>query len=307
MLFPSHSLKWVLLSYNSLVWGSSFILIKKALVSLSYEQIASYRIFFSALFSFAIIPFYLKKIKSFDHKLLRKKTFFFLFLVAFLGIFLPSFLFPFAQQKIDSFIAGVTNSISPIWAMMISVFFYRDKIKKGAFFYSILGFLGVILLFSNGGMSFFQKENIFFASFILLATITYSLATNILKHELKNISSLIVTIGVLLSLFPVASGLFLFSNFFSIPFSGTFGEIEQALLYVSILALFSTVLGVFFHTKLVQISNVSFASQSVYFAAIVSVIWGLIDGEELTPFHLLGIIIIFISVYFVTKFTTNTR
>ena len=108
-------LPWILLFFLSLVWGSSFILIKKALVSFSPDIVAGLRIFLSFLFFIPIVFIRWKKINW--------KLFKYYLVIGLFGNGLPAYLFPLAETKISSSIAGVLNGLSPIFAVILAVIF----------------------------------------------------------------------------------------------------------------------------------------------------------------------------------------
>lgn len=89
--------KWVYLLVLSLIWGSSFILIKKALVGFTPLQVGALRIVVASFFLLTIGFRRIASIGRVDWK--------WIILSGFLGSFLPPFLFALAQSEIDSSIA----------------------------------------------------------------------------------------------------------------------------------------------------------------------------------------------------------
>ena len=77
--------KWVYLFILSLIWGSSFILIKKGLVGLTDYQLGSLRIVLTSLFLFSVG---FKSIKQ-----IQKKHWFWIAVSGFVSSFFPPFLF----------------------------------------------------------------------------------------------------------------------------------------------------------------------------------------------------------------------
>lgn len=80
-------LKWIYLVFLSLVWGSSFILIKKSLVGLDAYQVGSFRIIFAAIF-LIIVGF--RRIMK-----LNARQWKWIVISGFLGSFFPVYLFFF--------------------------------------------------------------------------------------------------------------------------------------------------------------------------------------------------------------------
>ena len=111
---------WVLLFLLSLIWGSSPILIKKALISLNPFEIGALRLSFAAL---VLLPFLTKSLRD-----LKKNDFLILFISGIVGNVIPYFLYPIAQTKIDSATSGVLNSLTPVFALIFGVDFYTECI-----------------------------------------------------------------------------------------------------------------------------------------------------------------------------------
>ncbi len=109
---PRHT-SWALLILLTIVWGSSFILIKKGLTIYSASQVAAIRIFSASLF---MIPFAISLMKRVD-----KKYYLTIFISGFIGSFIPAFLFSFAQTQIDSAVTGMVNSLTPVFVLLIGV------------------------------------------------------------------------------------------------------------------------------------------------------------------------------------------
>ena len=104
----------------SLIWGSSFILVKKSLVVFAPAEVGSIRIF--AAFCF-FLPFFLVNLK----KIPFNKFQYFL-LAGLLGNLLPAYLFSWAGSKLDSGVSGALNSTTPLFTLIIGAIFFRNKI-----------------------------------------------------------------------------------------------------------------------------------------------------------------------------------
>ena len=174
------ALAWILFLVLSMIWGSSFILIKKGLTSLNPEEVATLRI---ASASLVLLPFAAKRIKQ-----INKKNIFTLILVGFMGSFLPSFFFALAQTKLSSSLTGIMNAITPFFTIIISVLFFKEKPEKKNYIGVILGFLGTLFLIltrENGDFSFN-----YYAFFVVAATIFYGINANLIKHYLNMMKAL---------------------------------------------------------------------------------------------------------------------
>ena len=132
---------WSLLIVLAIIWGSSPILIKKALIKLDPFEIGALRL---TLASFVLFPFLAKNLKE-----IQSKDYFILFVSGVVGNVLPYFLYPIAQTKIDSATSGVLTSLTPFFALIVGVVFYKLKVneKKPNIFEKILTvLLGYILM-----------------------------------------------------------------------------------------------------------------------------------------------------------------
>ena len=122
MIKNKNAYAWLLLILLSLIWGSSPILIKKSLVSLGPFEIGALRLSFAAI---VLIPFLSKNFKE-----VKKEDIPILFISGIVGNVIPYFLYPIAQTNIDSGTSGVLTSLTPFFALLIGVFFYKLKATK---------------------------------------------------------------------------------------------------------------------------------------------------------------------------------
>ncbi len=134
---------WALLILLAIIWGSSPILIKKALIKLDPFEIGALRL---TLASFVLFPFLAKNLKE-----IRRKDYLILFISGIVGNVLPYFLYPIAQTKIDSATSGVLTSLTPFFALIVGVLFYKLKATKNNIIGLVIGFIGtsLLILFSN--------------------------------------------------------------------------------------------------------------------------------------------------------------
>ena len=138
--------KWIFLFLLALIWGSSFILIKKSLIGLSPMQLGSLRI---------IITGFILFIAGFNSlKNLSKNAIKWIVMSGFLGTFFPAFLFAYAETEIDSAIASILNSIVPINTILFGFLAFNIISTKRQIIGVLIGFTGAILLISNGASNF---------------------------------------------------------------------------------------------------------------------------------------------------------
>ncbi|MFY0626186.1 MAG: DMT family transporter [Reichenbachiella sp.] len=284
-------LAWVLLILVSIIWGSSFILIKKGLQVFSPAEVGTLRIFIACL---VLIPFSFKAFSK-----VEKNKWPILLFVGGIGSFVPALLFSFAQTRLDSALAGVMNSFTPLFVILFGVLFFKSKLSLSSFLGIVIGFLGCVFIIF-GGANFNLSGVNYYALLILLATIMYATNVNIIKTFLPNIKALHVT-SISFALISPFCAIFLFlgTDFFqSISMEKNF---LFGLGYVLILGAVNTALAMFIFNNLIKIASPVFASSCTYLIPIVSVFWGLIDGESLNIYEYLGIVIILGGVYLANR------
>lgn len=285
----SHS--WLLLALLALVWGSSFILIKKGLTVYGPGEVGAIRIFSAALF---LMPITLHKLKT-----ISRKDKLLLFFSGLLGSFIPAFLFALAQTRLDSSLTGILNALTPLFVLMVGAAFFQQSIKRKESIGLIIGLLGTIVLIVLGNEGSIGKVN-FYALFVVGATLCYGINLNIIKKYLAGIKPLMITSISLLLVSPLA-GIYLF---FMTDFVDKVQYAENAmsaLSYLLILGIVGTALALILFNKLVQITSPVFTSFVTYLIPVVAVIWGVLDGEVLVWGHLLGMLSIIGGVYIANR------
>ena len=282
--------KWFYLIALSLIWGSSFILIKKALVGLEASQLGSLRIIFSSIFIFLIAWRNILSIKKIEWKWIT--------ISAFLGSFFPAFLFAFAEKEIDSSVASIINSIVPLNTLILGMIIFKIESTKRQIIGVLVGFFGTYLLISSG-LKLNPDQNYNYAGLVILCSFLYALNVNIIKKYLQHLSALTITVGHFTAIILPAVLVFLFSDF---EFSSLEkDEVKTSIFYVFILALFGTALAKIIFNKLIKISSPVFASSVTYSMLIVSIFWGIVDGEKFSINQLIATLIIVFGVILTNK------
>jgi drug/metabolite transporter (DMT)-like permease len=285
----SKQLKWVYLITLALIWGSSFILIKKGLVGLTPMQLGSLRIIFAALFLLLIGFKSLAKIPHFQWKYIA--------LTATLGTFIPAFLFSIAQTQLDSSVSAILNSLTPLNTMILGGIAFGLSFKRAQVFGVIIGLIGTFLLIINGALNH-PEQNYYYAILIIIASICYATNVNLIKKDLSDLSPLSITTGnFLVLLFPALLVLF-FSGFFDVI---AVESVQHSVLYIIILGVVGTGIANLIFFKIIQISSPVFATSVTYLIPVVAFGWGLLDNEMLTPVQFLGAFIILFGVYLSSK------
>ena len=281
----SKQIKWGYLLLLSLIWGSSFILIKKGLVGLTAFQLGSLRIIFAALFLLVIGFRSLMKIPHHQWKYIALTSLF--------GTFIPAYLFAIAQTQIDSSISSILNSLTPLNTLLIGVLFFRLDFRRNQIFGVLIGLVGSALLIWNGAVHH-PNQNYYYAFLVLIASICYATNVNLIKKYLSDLPPLSITTGnFLVLLFPALAVLYS-TDFFVM----TYGvEVQESVLYILILGVLGTGIANIIFFKLIQISSPVFATSVTYLIPVVAFFWGMLDQELLTPVQLFGAFIVLVGVY----------
>jgi drug/metabolite transporter (DMT)-like permease len=283
--------KWLFLIVLSVIWGSSFILIKKGLVGLTPVQLGALRVIFTGII---LLLFGFKTLKTID-----KKNYKWIAITGFISTFFPAFLFAIAETEVDSSVVSILNSLVPLNTILFGFAIFSIASTKRQVIGVSVGLLGTALVIASGAQ-LNPNQNYFYAGFVLIITIMYALSVNIIKKYLQNEKPLAIATGNFVAILIPAIIVLLFSNFFT---SETFEneDVYPSLMYILLLSVFGTALAKVVFNKLVQISSPVFASSVTYLMAIVGVSWGLIDGEKISMLQFFGGAIILIGVYFANK------
>jgi len=263
---------------------------KKALIALSPMQVGALRILITAVFLLLIGFKRLLKI--------NRRHWYYLTLNGFVGTFFPAFLFAYAIEKIDSSIASILNSLTPLNTLIFGALLFGFGFKKRQFIGVLIGLVGTLLLILKGA-ELNPNQDYFYASFILISSVGYALNVNILKKYLHDLDALSITVGnFFLLIFPTLIVLW-FTDFFQ-SFEVN-DESLKGLGYLTILAVFGTGIAKIMFNRLIQISNPIFSSSVTYLIPIVAISWGVFDGEKISLMQFGSGFIILFGVYLVNR------
>ena len=285
----ARQLKWGYLVILALIWGSSFILIKKGLIGLSALQLGSLRIVFAAVFLLAIGFKSLAKIPAEKWKYIA--------VTSVLGTLAPAYLFAIAETEIDSSITAILNSLTPLNTLIFGAMAFGINFKRSQAWGVFIGLLGSILLVFNGAVNH-PNQNYYYAILVIAASICYAINVNLLKKHLHDLSPLSITTGNFAFLLLPTLLILFFSGFFDVIHVDA---VQHSVLFIIILGVVGTGVANILFFKLIQISSPVFATSVTYLIPIVAFFWGLLDKEMLTPVQFLGAFIVLIGVYLSAK------
>jgi drug/metabolite transporter (DMT)-like permease len=285
------TIAWIIFAGLALIWGSSFILIKRGLDFFSSTEVGALRISITFLF---LLPLAIPRIKK-----LSPREWKYLTLIGLIGSVLPAFLFAKAQTGIDSSLAGILNSLTPLFTLIIGLSFFSYRAKWFNIAGVLIGLIGAIGLISiSGGKGF--EFNFQYAVYIIIATICYATNVNVVKYKLPGTDALTITVMSFFIIgFPLMLYLFLFTDF--LHQLATEPQTFKGLGYLAILSIVGTGLALIAFNKLVKLGSPVFASSVTYLIPVVAVSWGAIDGEKLTILSFIWMAVIILGIFLVNK------
>lgn len=278
-----------LLVFLALIWGSSFILMKKGLNSFTYMQVAAFRM---AISFFLLIPFIAKRIKR-----VKSKHILPLVINGIIGYGIPAFLFTKAQTNVSSSIAGVLNSLTPLFALIVGYIIFKVKFSWQNTAGITLGLVGATILIIYQPEQNFEITNLY-PLLIVMATICYAFAINVVKEKLADLDGLTIAAISFFFIGPFCTIYLFFSDY---TFALSQPDLVKNFSYIFLLALFSSVIAIILFNYLIKFTTALFASSVTYVIPVVAILWGVLDGESILDIQYLAISIILIGVYLVNK------
>ena len=283
----------MVLALLALTWGSSFILMKRGLQNpaggsiLSPDNVASLRL---TLAGTALLPFSIPVLRKIPWRDLK-----WILLVGALGSGIPAFLFTHSQVYLDSSVAGILNSLTPLFTLLIGIFIFGRGTVVRQVLGVLVGLAGACALISLRG--FGSTENWSYSLLVVLGTISYGMSANLVQSKLSHIKAIHITalaqMFLLLPAIAIACSSGLAEKVTTHPLGW------KAFGYVVILALAGTAFANVLYFWLTQQTSALFASSVTYLMPLVAVGWGWIDHESLTVYHLLCGLLILVGVYLV--------
>ena len=283
---------WFLLILLACIWGSSFILMKKGMYTdnqlpiFSAAQVGTLRML---LASFVLLPLTvnnLRKVKS-------KIDFFYFSIVGFCGSFIPAFLFTYAETGISSGFAGMMNSFTPIFTIILGFIIFNQRLKPIQLYGAGIGTIGIAcLVFSGKQLALEADWNHLLA--VIFATFLYGISLNTIKHKLQGYSSSEITSLAFGLLFIPSIACFVFFDTQQVFLTSE--HATSAFSYIAILAIVGTAFATFIFNGILRISSALFASSVTYLIPIVAVFIGIYFNEKISILQILSMFIILFGV-----------
>jgi drug/metabolite transporter (DMT)-like permease len=259
---------------------------------LSIYQVGSLRILISGV---ALTPIVIRRWKEVPPEAWK-----WMVAVGLFGSTIPAFLFPAAQQYLPSNVAGILNSLTPVFTMILGFFVFKALVNRSQVAGILIGLLGagwVIYVTKPGGT--LTTDAILPALFIVLATMMYAVSVNVMRYRLIGIPPLLITSGAL-SMMAIPSGIiFWLTNPGEVV--DTNPHAWNSFAAVLILSLFSTAIATVLFNRLIQMTNALFASSVTYIMPVFAALWGLVLGESVPWTVVIGAAIILTGVYLINR------
>jgi len=278
--------KWLYLLLLSLIWGSSFILIKKGLIGLTQLQLGSLRIVMTSIILFSVG---LRRLKE-----INRPQWTWITLSALFGTFFPAFLFAFAQKHIDSSVASILNSFTPLATAVLGYLAFSIYTTRRQVLGVIIGLMGSIILIL-AGTKINPEQNHWYGVLVMIASVCYALNVNIIKKYLEDLSPLAIATGNFVVIALPAFFILINTGYFSQVM--TMPQIQVSSGYIFLLAFFGTALAKILFNKMIQIASPVFASSVTYTMTVVAVVWGVFDDERLSWHQVFSAGIVMFGVY----------
>ena len=273
----------------SLIWASAFFNIKIATYSYGPITIAFLRICFGMI-PVLLLCFYKKiKIEVFS------KDWKWFAAIGVINLVIPFFLIAYGVQKVQSNLAAILMSTTPISATILAhLFIDKEKINLVKILGIILGFLGIVYLFSENLL--INDENLFSALMILVGS-TFYVIGGILTLKISHKKNENVTASILI-----------WGTIFVCPISliieqpWNLNPSLESTLSLIYLGVFPTGIAWLLRFMILKRNGLVFQSQVAYLIPIFGVILGYLFLNELvTSKILISLFVVILGIYFVKK------
>ena len=283
---------WLVLALLSIIWGSSFILMKEGLEGFDALQLALIRMSVAAL---CLFPLALRHVRT-----LGARDLALLLLVGLTGNALPAFLYAKSETVLPSAVVGVLTSMTPIFSLLVAWMFFGQRFPRANVAGIVVGLAGAVVLAMAGSPEAGRSTSLAFAGLVLLATISYGINVNLVKGFFSSRNSVLVT-SIALSAVGWPSLVVLLAGTNFIERLHTVPAAPAALGYIAILGAFGTAISVLLFNQLLKDATIIFATSVTYTIPIVAVLWGIALHETFTAVHAVAFAVILTGVWLANR------
>lgn len=287
---PVGPVAYLILAGLSLLWGSSFILMKRILPAFPPLELATLRIGMAGL---AMVPLWLWHMRRDHWRLLPWFA-----VVGLVGNGIPALLFAVAQTGIQSGAAGVLNALTPMFTLVVGWTFFGRPAHRSQLLGLALGLGGALLLILSQHRVAGSSQPAL-ALLLVLATFFYGISVNTVGHKLRGITPwLTASFPLVLASVPALLALAALGD----PVSAVQkpGGMEALGLLV-FLSLINSALSLVAFNYLIHLAGPLFASTTTYLMPVVALLWGVWDGESLHFYHGAGLLAIITGIALVNR------
>jgi drug/metabolite transporter (DMT)-like permease len=275
---------WATLLLIGLIWGSSFILMKKGLVFFTDVQVGALRIGLAWLVT---MPFLIQKIS-----IVKRKEWLLLLVSGLFGNGIPAFLFTAAQRHLDSSLVGMLNSLVPVLTVLIGMVVFRLKVTSWQIAGLTVGLAGALMLILSDGLAEFKWP----ALLVVAASTCYAINLNVVRRYMQTMPTMVITAGAFLWVGPPCVFYLILSDMSErLEADGAW----LALSGIVLLAVVGTAIAVLIFNRLIQQAGPVFASMVTYVVPLFALMWGMLDGERPSLLQLVGASVVLGGVYIV--------
>lgn len=286
------ALSWTILIGLSLVWGSSFILMKQGMKAFSSDEVAALRITIAAAF---MLPFQLRYFRIDLKKNLKG-----LLLMGVFGNLIPAFLFTKAETEISSSLTGMLNALTPLFTIIVGMLAFGQAASRNQVAGVLVGFVGAVVLVMYGDDGSEQSKNILYSLLVALATLCYAISVNGIKAYLSELDSMQATVWSFSLIGPLAA-IYLFGFTDVVKHAKENPEAMYSLGFICILAILGSAISVVVYNVLIKLSGTVFAASCTYLIPVVAIGWGVYDGEHVNGMQLLAVLVIITGIWLINR------
>ena len=270
--------EFLLLAILALLWGTSYIFIKIALVDIPPITLIAMRVSISALFLTGVVLWRNDEIPR------DGKTWRMLLVQAIFNSIGAWTVLAWGQQYVDSGLASVLNSTSPVFLFFITLFVTRhETVNKAKLIGAMLGVAGVAMIVGPDALRGLGA-NIGGQAAILLGALLYACGA-IYGKRFGTLSAPVTAAGTM-----VWASIFLIPASLLLDQPWTLTPAPRAIIAVLILSVFCTGMALMIYFRLVRtLGSMGVASQSYLRAGIGVALGALLLGEKIGPLTLAGI------------------
>ncbi|OUX53182.1 MAG: EamA family transporter [Pelagibacteraceae bacterium TMED287] len=278
----------LLLLILAIIWGSSFFNIKIASYSYGPITLALVRVIFASLPLIILCKFKKIKIQAFS------KNWKIYALIGLTNIAIPFTLIALGTSKINSYLAAILMSTTPMSGSILAHFFTKDE--KITFLKSVgivIGFSGVVFLFMDRLV--INSENYIYALITILGSTFYAIG-GLLTLKIKNKGNENITTSTTLW-----SVIFLFPLSLIIEAPWNLSPSLASNISLFYLGIVATGLAWLIRFKILVTNGLIFQTQVAYLIPIFGVFFGYFLMNEIITWRVIVSLIIIVSGIYIVK------